>query len=163
MSDRLIAQAKNELGAIYGTIYDYSKQGYQLKHSRCQQETILKTKATENIEEYSKSFHTTLDKDLNASEAFAVLHKLIYADDIHPLDKIDLLMEWDIFLGLRFEDALYNPGKDVEIEEKIKKYQVFRSNKQFIQSDALRKEIEGLGYLLRDTATGGTYVVKKFF
>jgi cysteinyl-tRNA synthetase len=46
--------------------------------------------------------------------------------------------------------------------KKFEEYTAFRTNKQFIQSDALRKELEGVGYEVRDGAEGSS-LVKKFF
>ena len=51
------------------------------------------------------------------------------------------------------------PEKDLQ---KFERYKAFRANKQFIQSDALRKELEGLGYVIRDSAEGSS-IAKKFF
>ena len=42
------------------------------------------------------------------------------------------------------EKALYNAGEEAEIAEKLEEYEEFRINKQFVQSDALRKEIEAV-------------------
>jgi cysteinyl-tRNA synthetase len=148
-------QAKNELGKIYESVYIYSKQ----LHGTGAQTTIAKEK---NIEKYDKRFLVALDDDLNVAQAFAVLHELIDAPDAHPKDKLELLGAWDTFLGLGLKNALYDPGAEAAIAGKIADYKAFRANKQFIQSDALRNEIEGLGYEVRDTSEG-PYVVKKFF
>ena len=47
-----------------------------------------------------------------------------------------------------------------QITALAEKRELYRSNKQFAQSDALRKEIEGLGYIIEDTPAG-PLVLKK--
>jgi len=70
---------------------------------------------------------------------------------------------FDEILGLNIARILsQTEAIPTKIMEKFEKYQKLRSNKQFIQSDALRKEIEALGYSIRDT-DHGPYVVKRFF
>ena len=57
----------------------------------------------------------------------------------------------------------YRAGEiPAKITEKFEEYQTFRTNKQFIQSDALRKELESVGYEVRDEAKSSS-LVKKFF
>jgi cysteinyl-tRNA synthetase len=48
------------------------------------------------------------------------------------------------------------------IIEKLAQYNECRANKQFMQSDALRKELEDLGYEVRDTENGSRLVKKLF-
>jgi cysteinyl-tRNA synthetase len=111
---------------------------------------------------YEAEFQTALADDLNVAEAFAVLYKLIAAPDVHPKDKLALLENWDAFLGLNLRNAYYDPAEEAKIADKLGEYAAYRGSKQFIQSDALRIEIESLGYEVRDTEQGPT-VVKKFF
>jgi len=91
-----------------------------------------------------------------------VMHQLIDASEIPSKDRIELLHRWGKLLGLGFENALYNASEEAEIAQKLVQYDEFRVHKQFMQSDALRKEIEALGYEVRDTKDGSE-IVKKFF
>ena len=56
----------------------------------------------------------------------------------------------DKVLGLKLETAKIPPN----ILALAKKRELFRGNKQFTQADALRKEIEALGFNIEDTPTG---------
>ena len=71
-------------------------------------------------------------------------------------EKRRLLIDFDKVLGLGLKDI--RPKKTAIIPQKIKdfvqKRELLRNNKQFIQADALRKQIEKLGYLIEDTAFG---------
>lgn len=156
-SEKTVAQAKNELGNLYRAVYEASKQ-----LNRGGAETFIIADNAPNAELYDHEFNNALGNDLNVAEAFAVLNKMIVASDINPKQKLTLLETWDAFLGLNIRQAYYDPAKEAEIAPKMEQYAAFRGNKQFIQSDALRKEIEALGYEVRDTE-GGPVVVKKFF
>jgi cysteinyl-tRNA synthetase len=146
-------QAKNELEKIYGAIYDLSKQSHGSEN---------KNGAAEYLQEYHDRFFACLDDDLNTPKAIAVLHELITDATIHGSEKLKLLKEWGEILGVDIKKALYRPEEEKMTAEMIAEYKAFRDNKQFIQSDALRKKIESLGYLVRDTADG-PYITKRFF
>ena len=126
------------------------------------QEEILDVASTENPGEYEKQFIEAMNDDLNTPNAIAVIHNMLKTPNLHIENKVKLLEKWDSLLRIGLNDAQYNPQKELVIEGKIKEYIEFRDNKQFVQSDALRKEIEALGYSIRDTEQG-PYIVKKFF
>ena len=65
-----------------------------------------------------------------------------------------LLEKWDSLLRIGLNDAQYNPQNELVIEGKIKEYIEFRDNKQFVQSDDLRKQISSVGYEIEDTPQG---------
>lgn len=145
----VVAQAKHELDNLYRAVYEISKQ-----------RTVVAIASDPSS--YENDFYAALADDLNVSEAFAVLYKMIAAADIDPQNKITLLEKWDVFLGLGIRKAYYDPAEEAKIADKLGEYVSYRGSKQFIQSDALRKEIESLGYEVRDTEQGPN-VVKKFF
>jgi cysteinyl-tRNA synthetase len=113
---------------------------------------------------YEKEFHAAIDDDLNTPRALAVLHEML-ADGDDPKEKLLLVKQFDTVLGLGLEramaDAAVTPD-DAKIAEMARIYAELRSNKQFIQSDALRKEIEGLGYSIRDLKDDSR-IRKRFF
>jgi len=94
---------------------------------------------------YEKKFLTELNNDLNTSGALSVLNKAISAKKLaNSMIKA---------LGISFikEKPAKTPGK---IADLAKKREQLRNNKQFIKADALRKEIERLGYMVEDTKHG---------
>ena len=143
-------QAKNELQNIYAAIYDLSKQSHGSNDE-----------GGDDLE-YDERFFAALDDDLNTPKAIAVLHELIAEPTIDPNGKLKLLKKWGGLLSVDVKKALYRPEEEETIAPMIAEYKGFRDNKQFIQSDALRKKIEGLGYSVRDTADG-PYLTKIFF
>jgi cysteinyl-tRNA synthetase len=141
--------AKNALERLY-------EMAYELSHMPAGQ-----SKNDNSAKEYEASFHEAVNDDLNVPKALAVVHEVFGDNDMGNIQKIELIEKFDTVFGLRF-DIPIEAEPDPKMPEMTSKYQELRSNKQFIQSDALRKEIEGLGYTVRDTAEGAV-VVKKFF
>jgi cysteinyl-tRNA synthetase len=109
-------------------------------------------------------FRDAMNDDLNTPKALAVVFEMVKDKEIPNNTKATLMRIFDEVLGLGITDVERQTPPDLpeEIAKMAHIYRELRSNKQFIQSDALRKEIEGLGYSVRDTAEGA-YIVKKFF
>jgi cysteinyl-tRNA synthetase len=108
---------------------------------------------------WKEKFDEAINDDLNTPKALGIVFDMLKDKEVPAKIKRSLLTAFDTVLGLNIlQTEVISP----EIQEKAKQYQQFRVNKQFVQSDALRKEIEGLGYSVRDTENG-PYIVKKFF
>lgn len=111
----------------------------------------------EIIKKAEEKFNNALNDDLNTPEALAVLFELINQhqktvwgmsrEDINAIKNF-LIQSLDI-LGIYFQVKI--PFK---IRRLAKKRELFRKNKQFIQSDALRENILALGYKVEDTNYG---------
>lgn len=115
-------------------------------------------------EQYESEFRAALDDDLNTPQALAILHEML-ADPGAGAETLGLVRRCDTVLGLGLERAMSpaaTPETDGGIAEKARVYEELRANKQFIQSDALRKEIEALGYSIRDSKEG-SLIRKRFF
>ena len=150
--------AKSGIERLYGTIHDL----YEDLMTNAEGEPVRT--AQHPIEHYQEQFRDAMNDDLNTPEALAIMHKML-ADGGTPEEKLALVKQYDNVLGLGLGTAMTNAvaGED---DEKIAKmagiYEELRSNKQFIQSDALRKEIEALGYSIRDSKNGSR-IKKRFF
>lgn len=114
---------------------------------------------------FKEKFDEAISDDLNTAQALAVLNDML-GSKAAGLQKLELVRNFDQVLGLGLSGLPmeYSPENDPELADKVAQYDELRSNKQFIQSDALRKEIEALesGYSVRDTSEGA-YIVKRFF
>lgn len=110
---------------------------------------------------YENDFLKTINDDLNTPRAMSLVSKMFKDKNLEPAEKAFLLEKFDEVLGLDIEKSsrrkLKIPSKIKELLEKRKKY---RTSKQFIQADALRKEIERLGFKVEDTPRGP--MIKKF-
>jgi cysteinyl-tRNA synthetase len=130
------------------------------------EESAVATQKTpkKSPEQYFAEFRAAMDDDLNTPQALAILHEML-ADGGDPKEKLALVKQCDTVLGLGLESAMAGAAAakhDPKIEEMARIYIDLRGNKQFIQSDALRKEIEALGYSIRDTKDGSR-IRKRFF
>ena len=112
---------------------------------------------------WRERFHAALGDDLNTPQALAVMFDLLKEDALSPADRRRLVLEFDGILKLGIaERAAALVDIPQEIAEKLRRYEQFRADKQFVQSDALRNEIESLGYEVRDTAEGSRITKKTF-
>ncbi len=109
-------------------------------------------------------FHAALSDDMNTPRALAVMFDVIKDKSLSPADKRILLDDFDRFFRFNIAKNAETTFSSVspQLVEKLEQYEMYRENKQFVQSDALRKEIEALGYEVRDTEEGSR-LVKKFF
>ena len=151
--------AKNGIERLYEAVNDLYESA---QTSSAKNESIKAPKNT--IEIYQTQFREAINDDLNTPQALAILHEML-ADGGDPKEKLTLVKQCDTVFGLGLETAMTDivvTENDGEIAEKARIYGDLRSNKQFIQSDALRKEIEALGYSIRDTKDGSR-IRKRFF
>jgi len=151
--------AKNGLENIYEKINECS---WRNIHKYIPEDKTMRNDQEYNPGIYEESFKTAINDDLNISKALSIFQDMLISS-LPDANKLALAKKFDKILGL----SLDVPEKDqveerVKIYQKLKEYGQYRDNKQFVQSDVLRKEIEDLGYKVRDTAHG-PYIVKKFF
>ncbi|PIR44059.1 cysteine--tRNA ligase [Candidatus Wolfebacteria bacterium CG10_big_fil_rev_8_21_14_0_10_31_9] len=117
------------------------------------------------LNDFENNFYQGLEDDFNTPKALAsifdfisTLQKTIW--QITPKQSKDIKKSLEIKLK-NFDISFKSAKIPVKITDLTKKREICRESKQFIQSDALRKEIEMLGYLLEDTPLG-PYVRKNF-
>lgn len=146
-----LTAAQNGLRNLYEDVYLASRLAHQSK-------TVT---SGNDAEKCKKMFAEAINDDLNAPKALGLFRDRLRANDISPENKLLLAKKFDKVLGLRLEIPM-NFRQKPEISSKISDYWKFRENKQFVQSDALRKKLEQLGFIVRDAATG-PIVTPKFF
>jgi cysteinyl-tRNA synthetase len=152
--------AKTALERLYQAIYILAAEKDKKKNIKDHSERF----DSGSLTQLEALFTEAVEDDLNTAKALAILHDVAIGDHNDPARQLELIKRFDEVLGLGLTVPLeaYSHKSDEEIAEKMEKYKEFRSNKQFIQSDALRKEIEALGYSVRDTDEG-SHAVKQFF
>ena len=154
-SERAITQAMSELENIY-TLSLQAREGKR---------KIGEGSSAAEMLPWKERFDAALEDDFNTPKAIAVIFEMLKTKTLTAAAKVALMGIFDKILGLQIPHMFsQNDAIPTEIMEKFAKYQELRSNKQFIQSDALRKEIEALesGYVIRDTAEG-SFITKRFF
>ena len=123
--------------------------------------TVESGKMLERIQEARKSFDAALDDDLNVSEAFAVIHKLVTklnkgrdAVDLQVAEASSKFLE-EALDGVFGIDLM---AKAESAPEEVKQLAADRYNarlqKRWSDSDKLRDEIASKGWIVEDTPQG---------
>ncbi|MAF79638.1 cysteine--tRNA ligase [bacterium] len=110
------------------------------------------------IQSTKKSFEKAMEDDFNTREATAKIFEFLRNTNprIWSLTKkeventLNLLKETLGVLGINTIPSLTPKN----IQEMMKKRELSRAHKQFVQADTLRKKIEALGYIVEDTPLG---------
>jgi cysteinyl-tRNA synthetase len=111
------------------------------------------------IKDSEKRFVESMNDDFNTPKALSFIFELINkiekqvweisSKNAGLIEKF-IRNKFEIF-GIRFEKSTRIPLK---IRWLLKKREALKNNQQFIQSDALRKDIKELGYIVEDTKQG---------
>jgi cysteinyl-tRNA synthetase len=111
------------------------------------------TEASGIVTEYVKKFTEFVNNDLDTPKALALTWEVLKDDRLSEEDKNFLVLDFDKVLGL----GLGKKGNieiPFEVLEFVKSRDEARMNKDFKKSDELRKEIEDLGFEVKDTPEG---------
>jgi len=103
--------------------------------------------------EYQHKFKSYLEDDLDTPRALTVLWDVLKDEGISSADKKATVLDFDKVLGLGFAD-LKTEKIPAEVEKLVNAREDARKNKDFKKSDELRKEINSLGYDVKDTSEG---------
>lgn len=105
---------------------------------------------------FKDKFIKAINDDLNTPRALAITQELLKAN-ISKEEKLTTILDFDRVLGLNLE-VFSSMKKFLTLPDRVKKLvadrQKARENKNFAESDRLRKEIEKLGYNVEDTKDG---------
>jgi cysteinyl-tRNA synthetase len=109
---------------------------------------------TGNIhQEYQHKFKEYIDDELDTPRALTVLWEVLKNENIPSADRKATILDFDKVLGLGFENIKIEKIPK-EIQKLVNELEQARKNKDFNKSDELRKEINSLGYEVKDTAEG---------
>ncbi len=151
-SERTMTQAVSELE----NLYDLSLQ------AREEMKNDPQNPSRADAVPWKERFDAALDDDLNTPKAIATMFEMLKDEKLSARSKFALAGIFDELFCMNIEQTIGQtdaiPGKDLE---KFEEYKAFRANKQFIQSDALRAELERVGYVIRDSSEGSS-ITKKF-
>ena len=113
----------------------------------------LGKKAGKINKDYQNKFKEYISDDLDTPRAMSLLWDVLKDEEISDADKKATILDFDKVLSLGFENL-----KEIEIPKEIQKLvetrEQARKNKDFKKSDKLRKEINSLGYEIKDTEEG---------
>ncbi len=98
---------------------------------------------------YLNMFREFIGNDLQTPQAVALLWRIIKDEKLNPQEKLDLIFDFDQVLGLDLKNIQKEKIPD-EVVQLAKERQKYRQEKNFQKADDLRKEIEKLGFRIKD-------------
>lgn len=104
--------------------------------------------------EHLKRFKEAIADDLNMPEAMAALRRAMSDPELSPADRRKIAFEMDKVFGLRLDHADKLYPAPIHIKTLVKGRELLRRNQQFVKGDALRRQVESLGYEIEDTSYG---------
>ena len=153
-SEKNLSQAKENINRIDEFI----------NKLKCVKNDENKAKIKKIIFDANQSFEVAMENNFNTPEALAAIFELIKR--INPfLDKnqITKTQAKEILSFLKKIDKVFNFIFPVQkekiplvIKDMVKRRKQLRKEKKWAESDNIRKEIERLGFEIKDTATGTT-------
>lgn len=154
-TDELAIQHKTEwdgLSQFIHKLQQLDKISKNTKINKCSDEIRLLIDTTND------QFTKSIQDDFNTPEAIAAIHILIsnLQSKLYSLSKYEykilaeFIMDKLILLGF----VIKNENIPIKMINLAKKRVLLRNNKQFIQADDLRNELNELGYNIEDTPNG---------
>lgn len=131
--------ANNALVGIFAKVEELQKIGA---------EPIKSTEAKKLLSDFTNC----INNDLDMPQALAILHETLKAE-VSPGEKYWLLLEYDKVFGLGLAH-IKSAEVPIEILQIAEQRQEARTNKDWAKSDELRKKIEDLGWIIKDSAQG---------
>lgn len=125
---------------------------YNFMSSSDSRATLSKEKF-QSIERCREKFFNQLNNDLGTPGALAVVWEVIKSN-IPIEDKRDLLLTFDEVLGLDLGKVSKIPKVPKEIETLVAQREELRAQSKWEEADEVRKKIEDMGYLIKDTNEG---------
>lgn len=109
----------------------------------------------EQMFDYKNRFLELVNNDLDTPGVLALLWEVIKDTDLSNSEKKTLALEFDKVLGLKLDEVKARKvDLSLEAQELLRQRQKARDNHDWARADALRDQIQELGFLVRDTAEG---------
>jgi cysteinyl-tRNA synthetase len=105
---------------------------------------------------YQRRFADAIADDLAMPAALAIAHAVASADDLAPIERRALLLDFDRVLGLGLDEPAEETDVDLPAGAAglLERRAAARAARDFATSDALRDELAALGIEVRDTPDG---------
>ncbi len=112
------------------------------------------------INQYQQDFFEKAAHDLNLPASLAIFWRVVKDKELHPQEKVTLLMEFDEVLGLNLKKVLSESFSEEqtldieslpdEVQQLIAKREDARGRKNYQQADRIREKIKEFGYEVED-------------
>ncbi|MDE6555031.1 MAG: cysteine--tRNA ligase [Lactobacillus sp.] len=126
------------------------------------QDTLEDSTLRDNLTQAKAEFIEAMDDDFNVQNALSVMYDLASTLNTHlQADKVDkpalkrakkILIDWLEIFGVSFNEK--QAENDDEIEALVAQRDEARKNKDWVESDRLRDELQAKGIVIEDTPQG---------
>ena len=103
--------------------------------------------------QYEKEFHESINDDLGIPKALGIVWKMLGDETVSNEDKKMTLLKFDTILGLGIDKTVVEIIPE-NVMILAKERESARASKDWSKSDEIRKQIEELGYTVRDGENG---------
>lgn len=110
---------------------------------------------------YKEKFLSYINDNLNTSKAIALIFDLLKDSSITDENKKTTILDFDKVLKLELAKIEATSEIPTQVIKLAQRRKTARDNKDFALADALREEIEKLGYIVKDTASQEGFYVEK--
>lgn len=155
----LLSHYRKQLVFSYDSL-DGAQNAYKKLKSKCLSLKISNNYNQDVFNEWDLKFKEALEDDLNTANALTILYDLLKSE-VDTETKYNLISAWDNVLALDLlKEETIEKEIDNYINEKIAERKIAKENKDYAKADAIRKELEEKGIILKDTREGTTYELK---
>ncbi|MFP4514496.1 MAG: cysteine--tRNA ligase [Parcubacteria group bacterium] len=138
--------------------FDIIKNAQSALSSLYQRVQDLESKPGKVNQVYKDKFISHINNDLNTAQALALVQTMLRDKTLSDANKLATILDFDKFLGLDIKKQLDNEIPST-VEVLAQKREKAREEKDFAEADNLRREIERMGFEIKDSEDG--YKLKK--
>lgn len=139
-----------------------------LDHAKSARESLVKRVAElkksepselgEKALSYKEQFFGAMENDLMAPQALAVMWSMLKDNSVNDGEKLSLILEMDMILGLRLDEVKAQSDEGDDIPAEVKALAQERADakkaKNFARADEIRNTLKEMGYIVKDTPQG---------
>jgi cysteinyl-tRNA synthetase len=103
--------------------------------------------------DYKNRFLEYINDDLNLPMALSLIPEVLKSK-LENSEKLALILDFDKVFGLKFEMILETVDVPKEVKNLALEREEARKEKNYEKADELRKKIEDMGYIVKDTSDG---------
>jgi cysteinyl-tRNA synthetase len=103
--------------------------------------------------DYKNRFLEYINDDLNLPMALSLIPEVLKSK-LENSEKLALILDFDKVFGLKFETILETVDVPKEVKNLALEREEARKEKNYEKADELRKKIEDMGYIVKDTSDG---------
>jgi cysteinyl-tRNA synthetase len=116
--------------------------------------TTLSPEKQVKLDVFRKKFLAAINDNLNTPQAIAVLWEMMKSN-LPSKDKYDLALFFDEVLGLKLAEPMAAERQPTaEVKKLVEEREKLRSEGKFKEADKVRKKIQDLGFVVKDTKQG---------